>query len=156
MARNGEQTAPIELKAIDASYPLYGELTLEDGRSVGAPAPDTAWLSQGAADRLGVNPGDAIQIGTETLAVGGIIAVEPDRLGEGFQLGPTVIVAEDLPMRAGLIAPGSMYHRRPASGSIRNATSKRSRNSSRTASPRPASTSTQPTAPLTPTVSSTG
>lgn len=109
MARNGDQAAPIELKAIDASYPLYGELTLEDGRSVGAPAPDAAWLSQGAADRLGVNPGDAIQIGTETLDVGGIIAVEPDRLGEGFQLGPTVIVAEDLPMRAGLIAPGSMY-----------------------------------------------
>lgn len=109
MARNGDQAAPIELKAIDASYPLYGELTLEDGRSVGAPAPDTAWLSQGAADRLGVTPGDAIQIGTETLDVGGIIAVEPDRLGEGFQLGPTVIVAEDLPMRAGLIAPGSMY-----------------------------------------------
>ena len=109
MARRGDQAAPIELKAIDASYPLYGELTLEDGRSVGAPAADTAWLSQGAADRLGVNPGDAIQIGTETLDVGGIIAVEPDRLGEGFQLGPTVIVAEDLPMRAGLIAPGSMY-----------------------------------------------
>ncbi len=109
MARRGDQAAPIELKAIDASYPLYGELTLEDGRSVGAPAPDAAWLSQGAADRLGVNPGDAIQIGTETLDVGGIIAVEPDRLGEGFQLGPTVIVAEDLPMRAGLIAPGSMY-----------------------------------------------
>lgn len=109
MARRGDQAAPIELKAIDASYPLYGELTLEDGRSVGAPAPDAAWLSQGAADRLGVTPGDAIQIGTETLDVGGIIAVEPDRLGEGFQLGPTVIVAEDLPMRAGLIAPGSMY-----------------------------------------------
>ncbi|MEC7741952.1 MAG: FtsX-like permease family protein [Pseudomonadota bacterium] len=109
MARRGDQAAPIELKAIDASYPLYGELTLEDGRSVGAPAPDAAWLSQGAADRLGVNPGDPIQIGTETLDVGGIIAVEPDRLGEGFQLGPTVIVAEDLPMRAGLIAPGSMY-----------------------------------------------
>ena len=109
MARRGDQAAPIELKAIDASYPLYGELTLEDGRSVGAPAPNAAWLSQGAADRLGVTPGDAIQIGTETLDVGGIIAVEPDRLGEGFQLGPTVIVAEDLPMRAGLIAPGSMY-----------------------------------------------
>ncbi|MEC8771778.1 MAG: FtsX-like permease family protein, partial [Pseudomonadota bacterium] len=109
MARRGDQAAPIELKAIGASYPLYGELTLEDGRSVGAPAPDAAWLSQGAADRLGVTPGDAIQIGTETLDVGGIIAVEPDRLGEGFQLGPTVIVAEDLPMRAGLIAPGSMY-----------------------------------------------
>ena len=109
MARFGEQAAPIELKAVDAAYPLYGELTLEDGRSVGRPRPDEAWLSQGAADRLGAAPGDTIAIGTETLAVGGIVANEPDRLSEGFQLGPTVIVAEDMPMRGGLIAPGSMY-----------------------------------------------
>ncbi|MEP3142767.1 ABC transporter permease [Qipengyuania citrea] len=109
MARFDDKAAPIELKAIDSGYPLYGELTLTDGRSVGAPPAGQAWLSQGAADRLGVAPGAAIAIGTETLRVGGIIETEPDRLGEGFQLGPTVIVAEDLPMRAGLIAPGSMY-----------------------------------------------
>ncbi|HBC15665.1 MAG TPA: ABC transporter permease, partial [Erythrobacter sp.] len=109
MARFDDKAAPIELKAIDSAYPLYGELTLTDGRSVGAPPAGQAWLSQGAADRLGVAPGAAIAIGTETLRVGGIIETEPDRLGEGFQLGPTVIVAEDLPMRAGLIAPGSMY-----------------------------------------------
>ena len=109
MARFGEQAAPIELKAVDKAYPLYGDLTLEDGRTVGAPGSDEAWLSQGAADRLGVAPGDTIDIGTEKLSIGGIIADEPDRLGEGFQLGPTIIVAEDLPIRAGLIAPGSMY-----------------------------------------------
>ncbi|WP_370187404.1 ABC transporter permease [Qipengyuania sp.] len=109
MARYGDQAAPIELKAVDTAYPLYGKLTLEDGRSVGPPGRGEAWLSQGAADRLGVAPGDRIIIGTETLSVGGIVANEPDRLSEGFQLGPTVIVAEDLPVRAGLIAPGSMY-----------------------------------------------
>ncbi len=109
MARHGKLTAPIELKAVDAAYPLYGTLTLADDRAVGAPPPDEAWLSQGAADRLGARPGDRIAIGTEVLEVGGIIAEEPDRLGEGFQLGPAVIVAESLPVRAGLIAPGSMY-----------------------------------------------
>ncbi len=109
MARFGEQAAPIELKAVDAAYPLYGALTLKDGRSVGAPPEGVAWLSQGAADRLGVAPGAAIAIGTESLTVGGIVDEEPDRLGEGFQLGPTVIVSETLPAQAGLIAPGSMY-----------------------------------------------
>lgn len=109
MARVGEQAAPIELKAVDTRYPLYGELLLEDGRSVGPPQANEAWLSTGAADRLGVTPGDEIAVGTQTLTVGGIIADEPDRLGEGFQLGPTIIVAENLPVRAGLIAPGSMY-----------------------------------------------
>ncbi|OBX20777.1 ABC transporter permease [Erythrobacter sp. QSSC1-22B] len=109
MARAGEQAVPIGLKAIDEAYPLYGELTLQDGRSVGAPEADEVWLGQGAADRLGIATGDAVAIGTQTLTVGGIIANEPDKLSEGFQLGPTVIAAEDLPVRAGLIAPGSMY-----------------------------------------------
>ncbi|MFW2349439.1 ABC transporter permease [Qipengyuania sp.] len=109
MARHDEEAAPIELKAVDTAYPLYGELRLEDGRTVGPPPADEAWLSPGAADRLGVAPGDTITIGTQQLRVGGMIADEPDRLSEGFQLGPTVIVAENLPQRAGLVAPGSMY-----------------------------------------------
>lgn len=109
MARRGDMAVPIELKAVDAAYPLYGALTLEDGRSVGKPALGEAWLSPDAADRLGAAKGSQISIGTATLTVGGIIANEPDRLGEGFQLGPTVIVDARLPAQAGLLAPGSMY-----------------------------------------------
>lgn len=109
MARQGDIAVPVELKAIDAAYPLYGELTLEDGREVGNPRLKEAWLSRDAADRLGVEKGARIAIGTETLTVGGIIANEPDRLGEGFQFGPTVIVDARLPGKAGLLAPGSMY-----------------------------------------------
>lgn len=109
MARRGELAVPVELKAVDAAYPLYGALVLKDGRSVGNPDLGEAWLSQDAADRLGVAKGARFAIGTATLTVGGIIAVEPDRLGEGFQLGPTVIVDARLPARAGLLAPGAMY-----------------------------------------------
>lgn len=109
MARAGEQAVPVGLKAVDDAYPLYGELALQDGRSVGAPPAGEVWLGQGAADRLGIATGDAVTIGTQRLTVGGIIASEPDKLSEGFQLGPTVIAAEELPIRAGLIAPGSMY-----------------------------------------------
>ena len=109
MARQGDMAVPVELKAIDAAYPLYGALTLEDGRNVGNPHLDEAWLSRDAADRLGAEKGARIAIGTETLTVGGIIASEPDRLGEGFQFGPTVIVDARLPAKAGLLAPGSMY-----------------------------------------------
>ena len=109
MARSGDMAVPVELKAIDAAYPLYGALTLKDARSVGMPPIGEAWLSQDAADRLGVIPGASLAIGTATLRVGGIISGEPDRLGEGFQFGPTVIVDAGLPARAGLLAPGSMY-----------------------------------------------
>jgi putative ABC transport system permease protein len=110
MLSAGDATAPVELKAVDANWPLVGRLKLADGRSVGAPPPGLAWLSEGAAERLGVNPGGSVTLAGQALRVGGIIADEPDRLGEGFALGPTVIVTADLPTRAGLTAAGSMYH----------------------------------------------
>lgn len=109
MASAGDSAAPVELKAVDDAWPLYGALTLADGRTAGTPAAGEAWLAQGAIDRLGIAVGDRFRIGTQELVAAGIIADEPDRLSEGFQLGPTVIVAEDLPQRAGLIAPGAMY-----------------------------------------------
>ncbi|MEL6707401.1 MAG: FtsX-like permease family protein [Pseudomonadota bacterium] len=101
--------APIELKAVDDLWPLYGVLTLADGREVAAPTGDNAWVSQGAIDRLGIAVGERFRIGTVTLTAAGVIDDEPDRLSEGFQLGPTVIVAEDVPGRAGLLAPGALY-----------------------------------------------
>ncbi|NTZ42833.1 FtsX-like permease family protein [Altererythrobacter sp. SALINAS58] len=109
MAVADESTAPVELKAVDEAWPLYGTLTLAHGRTAAAPPPGSAWLAQGAIDRLGISVGDSFRIGSAELVAAGVIADEPDRLGEGFQLGPTIIVAEDLPARAGLLAPGAMY-----------------------------------------------
>ena len=109
MARTADAAVPIELKAVDAAWPLVGRLTLRDGRKTGAPPAGSAWLSQGAADRLGIAPGGTLTIGSSNLRVGGIIDDEPDRLGEGFALGPTIIVAESFPQEAGLIGPGAMY-----------------------------------------------
>ena len=108
-ANTGDAVAPIELKAVDPQWPMVGRLHLADGRAVGAPAPGIAWIAEGAAARLNVGPGGIIRIGGQSLKVGGIIADEPDRLGEGFALGPAVIVSQDLPERAGLLAPGAMY-----------------------------------------------
>ncbi len=109
MASTESAATPVELKAVDANWPLYGSLVLDGGSRMGAPPPGQAWLAEGAAERLNVRPGDLIRIGSESLRVAGIIADEPDRLSEGFQLGQTVIVPFDFPRAAGLIAPGSMY-----------------------------------------------
>ena len=109
MARAGDLAAPVELKAVDQAWPLVGRLSLTDGRKVGAPDEGEVWIGQGAADRLGIGPGATISIGTAALKVGGIIADEPDRLSEGFALGPVVIAHLDAPAKAGLIAPGAMY-----------------------------------------------
>ncbi|QDM39697.1 FtsX-like permease family protein [Altererythrobacter sp. TH136] len=109
MASSADAAAPVELKAVDDRWPLYGRATLLDGQTVGAPPAGAAWVAPGAADRLGVKPGDLLTIGSARLRVGGLLDQEPDRLGEGFQLGPTIIVRADVPAAAGLTAPGAMY-----------------------------------------------
>jgi len=109
MASTADAAAPIELKAVDAKWPMFGRLTLEDGRTVGAPTGKDAWIAQTALERLGIRLGESFKVGTVTLRAAGIIKDEPDRLSEGFQLGPTVIVADSVPAEAGLLAPGALY-----------------------------------------------
>jgi putative ABC transport system permease protein len=109
MASTADAAAPVELKAVDAKWPMFGTLTLEDGRSVSAPTGKDAWIAQSALERLGIKVGDSFRVGTVTLRAAGVIKDEPDRLSEGFQLGPTVIVADTVPAEAGLIAPGALY-----------------------------------------------
>ncbi|MFN4240885.1 MAG: ABC transporter permease [Erythrobacter cryptus] len=109
MASTPAAAAPIELKAVDARWPLFGQLVLADGRRVGAPRGRDAWLAPGAIERLGISPGESFTVGTLRLRAAGVIGEEPDRLSEGFQLGPTVIVAADVPAAAGLLAPGALY-----------------------------------------------
>ncbi|GGB32061.1 glycosyl transferase family 1 [Sphingomonas metalli] len=111
VAANGN-TAPVQLKAIDAAYPLYGRLTLEDGRAVRAPLADTVWIGRALADRLGLKPGATLRLGTATFRIGGIIAEEPDRISEGFTLGPVVLASMPGLERTGLIQPGSLFQAR--------------------------------------------
>jgi putative ABC transport system permease protein len=103
---------PIELKAVDAHWPLYGTFTLAapggTTRVAGAPVGNVAWIAPGVADRLGVAPGDHLRIGAADLVIGGVIADEPDRLGEGFALGPTVIIGTAALAQTGLVSTGSM------------------------------------------------
>ncbi len=109
MASTDDAAAPVELKAVDARWPLFGAFTLADGREPGAPSANDAYLAQGAIDRLDIEVGEEFRVGTLTLRAAGIIENEPDRLSEGFQLGPTVLVAKDVPGNAGLLQPGSLY-----------------------------------------------
>ncbi len=102
-----DRSIPIQLKAVDDRYPLYGQLRLADGRVVGAPPTGTAWVDPSLARRVPV--GSQFRLGTATFRVGGTIADEPDRLGEGFALGPVVMVAMRDLSATGLTDPGALY-----------------------------------------------
>ncbi len=105
----GPEAAPVALKAVDRAYPLYGALRLADGRTVRPADPNRVWIGPALRDRLGVQVGQRLRFGTATFTVDGIVADEPDRLGEGFTLGPVAIVTLDGARRTGLFQPGSLY-----------------------------------------------
>ena len=98
-----------ELKAVDSIYPHYGALTLRGGGRVKAPAKGEIYIGPTLSERLDIKIGGAVRFGEERFKVLGIIDQEPDRLGEGFTLGPVAIInMASLPDTA-LIQPGSMY-----------------------------------------------
>lgn len=98
-----------ELKAIDAAYPLYGTMRLESGVRRGPPPQGAIWVGKDLASRLDLDVGERVKFGDRSFLIDGIIADEPDRLGEGFTLGPVAIIGlADLPATR-LIQPGSLF-----------------------------------------------
>ena len=108
-ARAGTAGAVLtELKGVDGAYPLTGTLRLAGGRY--APlAPGAVVVDRALAERLLLRVGDPLRYGTARFRVAGVIAEEPDRVSEGFTLGPVAIVSLDGLRRTGLVQPGAMY-----------------------------------------------
>ena len=103
---DGGDSVLAEVKAVDATWPLYGRVVLEGGGRVG---PGMAAAQPVLADKLGLKPGDRLQLGQATLTYAGTLVEEPDRAGDGFGFGPGLVVnVKDLE-RAELITLGSLY-----------------------------------------------
>lgn len=106
---DGADNLLVELKGVDAAWPLYGAFRLEAGALRPRPQGLDVAIAPALAERFGVKPGATIGIGDARLRVIGIIAEEPDRLGEGFTLGPVVLADMAGVAATGLVQPGSLY-----------------------------------------------
>lgn len=106
---DGAQAVLAELKGVDTAYPLYGDFRLAPGAAAPRPRGLQVAVAPALADRLDVKVGDRIRIGDAELTVIGLIAEEPDRVGEGFTFGPAALVDMDGLNATGLIQPGSLY-----------------------------------------------
>ena len=110
VAVDGAPTAILsELKGVDGAYPLYGRLTLKDGSAPPPLTAETILVGQSLVDRLDLSVGDTLRYGNAAYRIAGIIGNEPDRVGEGFTLGPVALTSVEGVMRSGLIQPGSLY-----------------------------------------------
>jgi putative ABC transport system permease protein len=112
MARrtDGTDQALVELKGVDAAYPLVGAVALAEGSSLTAAVRENA----GAAvdpillERLGVKLGDRLAIGHIEVPIRATISAEPDRISERLSVGPRVLISLETLRRSGLVDPGSL------------------------------------------------
>ena len=112
VAQSGERQL-VELKAVDAQWPLVGEATIEPSQSLtdALRQHDGEYgllAEQVVLDRLGLHPGDKARLGTATFRIGGALTHEPDRVATASILGPRVLISAEALPSTGLISPGAM------------------------------------------------
>ena len=114
MARAGDgQSALVEIKAVDAAYPLYGAVMLDRDMPLATVIASRDGVHGAAVDpalltRLNLTTGARLTIGTATIELTAVLKSEPDKLASGIAFGPRLIMS-DIALRAtGLLQPGSL------------------------------------------------
>ncbi len=116
MARleDGSNQALVELKAVDAIYPLVGTIESQPQRPLAellAPTEDGAFGALVAPlllDRLGLKIGDRIIVGNQPLIIRARLTREPDQLSDGFGFAPRLMISREALLKSGLVQTGSL------------------------------------------------
>jgi putative ABC transport system permease protein len=114
MARTGEgRLALVELKAVDAAYPILGELALQPKLALPDALAEVDGAFGAAADstllaRLDLKIGDRVSIGNASFQIRSVVNAEPDKLASGLGLGPRFLVSQTGLRTTGLLQPGSL------------------------------------------------
>jgi len=105
--------ALVEMKAVDAAYPLLGRLKLTPDMPVSnlfterdgvyGAATDTTLLA-----RLGLKLGDRVTVGSATFQILSVVDSEPDKLAGGVGFAPRFLISEDALRATALLQPGSL------------------------------------------------
>ena len=115
MIRVGDDSALIELKAVDALYPSVGAVVVEPALPL-----VNAFEKQGVNNRYGalldavliarldLKIGDTFRLGTSEFDVRGVLKSEPDKVANGVGFGPRLMVSEAALRTTGLLQPGSL------------------------------------------------
>ncbi len=106
-------TALVEVKAVDAAYPLYGEVALEPPQPLAQALAQRDGAFGAAADpallaRLDLKPPARIAVGAATIEIRAALTSEPDKLAGGIGFGPRLLISEAALRATGLLQPGSV------------------------------------------------
>ncbi len=107
-------SALVEIKVVDDAYPLYGNLQLNPElplasalRSDASGRPGTV-VEMALLAQLDLNVGDTVRVGNSDFVINAAIVREPDRISDGFVLGPRLMIASEALAATGLSRPGSL------------------------------------------------
>jgi len=103
----------VEMKAVDAAYPLVGRVALTPDMPLAEALARRGGVWGAVAEanlleRLGVTPGQRLQVGDTEFEIRAVIAREPDRIATTLSFGPRLMVAAGAMAETGLIQPGSL------------------------------------------------
>lgn len=103
----------VQVKAVDSAYPLRGVLRVRsdlqdagDQPSAGPP-PGEVWIEPRLLHLLEATTGDDLGLGETRLRIGRLIAYEPDRGANLFQLAPRAMINLQDIRATGLVTPAS-------------------------------------------------
>lgn len=103
----------VQLKAVDAAYPLYGTVELDPQLPLDAALAPIDGVAGAVAEkelleRLGIQVGEAVTVNEATFALRAVIVSEPDRTASPFSLGPRLMIADGALAGTGLVQVGSL------------------------------------------------
>ncbi|WP_170420667.1 ABC transporter permease [Ruegeria arenilitoris] len=103
-----------QVKAIDDAYPLIGTVQLDPEISLPEALDGNATLPGAVMDpvlieRLGLDIGDSLALGTQDFVLSAALISEPDAAGDGFTLGPRTLVRTADLKDSGLLQPGTLF-----------------------------------------------
>lgn len=93
----GDEMQLASVKAVSSSYPLRGELLINDPQSTqvlskNAPARGTVWVQPTLLEKLSINIGEKLELGAAEFTIAGTIKKEPDASFSVFTQGPRVFI----------------------------------------------------------------
>ncbi len=114
MARaNDGRLALVEIKAVDGTYPMLGELALDPKLPMAELLAEHDGAFGAAVDstllaRLDLKLGDRVSIGSATFQIRSIVSAEPDKLAGGLGFGPRFLTSQAGLRATQLLQPGSL------------------------------------------------
>ena len=113
MVMHGETPRLVQVKAVEATYPLRGQLRTRAApeapaqAAAGIPERGEAWVEARLLPLLGLELGASVRLGEAEFRITRLLDYEPDRDGSLFRLSPRVLIHRDDIPTTGLVTPAS-------------------------------------------------